>query len=336
MRPGREVGLLALTAALVATGTSGAAAADDDRARRVFRLQDTAITESSGLVDLGARMVTTNDSGDGGRLYVLDDTGRTVAVREYAGEPVDVEALAPAGDDAVWVGDIGDNDAERASVTVTRVPLDGGPVASYELTHPGGRAADAESLLVDPEGRLVLVTKSFAGGAVLRAPARLDPDGPNRLEEVARTAELAATDAALLSPTRVLVRGYGDAGLYAWPSWELVDRVPLPDQPQGEGISVGPGGRVRVSSEGAGTPVWQLPAAATVTRPTDPASPTGATTPSAAPDAGSEPVPTDDADREGAGVDRLALGTGLLVGGVGLAVLTWVVQRSRRRRPDGS
>lgn len=331
MRPGREVALLAaLTAALLVMGTSGAGAADD-RARRVFRLQDASITESSGVVDLGRRMVTTNDSGDGGRLYVLDDTGRTAAVREYAGDPVDVEALAPAGDDAVWVGDIGDNDAERASVTVTRVPLDGGPVASYELVHPGGRAADAESLLVDPEGRLVLVTKSFAGGAVLRAPARLYPDAPNRLEEVARTGELAATDAALLSPTRVLVRGYGDAGLYAWPSWELVDRVPLPDQPQGEGISVGPGGRVRVSSEGAGTPVWQLPAAATATPPS-PTTPSP--TPSPTPSAGDPSADAPSAARGRDGTDRLALGTGLLMGGVGLAVLTWVVQRSRRR-PGG-
>ena len=88
---------------------------------------------------------------------------------------------------------------------------------------------------------------------------------------------------------------------------------------------------MRVSSEGVGTPVWQLPATAVVapTSPTTPASPT--------PDPTGSAAPTDDGgddDREG-DVDRVALGTGLLVGGVGLAVLTWVLRRSRPRSPGG-
>ncbi len=336
---------MAAVALLLAAAPAGAA---DERAREVFRLQDARITESSGLVDLGPRTVTTNDSGDGARLFVLDAQGRTTAVREYAGEAVDVEALAPAGkpaqpsepseaaDAAVWVGDIGDNQAVRSSVTVTRVPLDGGPVAAYELTYPDG-PADAESLLVDPGGRLVVVTKSFTGGEVLRAPARLDPAAPNRLERVARVDEALATDAALLSPTRVLVRGYGDAGIYAWPSWEPVRRVRLPAQPQGEAVSVGPGGRVRVSSEGVGTPVWQLPATATAD-PVPTASPTAgaSATPGPAPTAADRAPAAEDgaAGRDGGagGVDRAALGTGLLLGGVGLAAVAWLSRRSRRSR----
>ncbi|WP_123389201.1 hypothetical protein [Nocardioides aurantiacus] len=294
-------------------------------------MQDERIDEVSGMVDLGSRTVLTNDSGDAARLFVLDGSGRTVAVREYAAPAVDVEALAPAGDrseGAVWVGDVGDNRGVRESVTVTRVPLDGGAVASYELTYPDG-PVDAESLLVDPDGRLVVVTKAFAGGAVMRAPARLDATGPNRLEQVATVGEALATDAALLSPTRVLVRGYAEAGLYAWPSWEPVRRVPLPEQPQGEALSVGPGGRVRVASEGAGEPVRQLPASATA----DPAAvpqPSVSPSPSASPN----PVPNPTSATRDDGVDRLALGTGLLLGGVGLAAVTWLVQR-RRARPGG-
>lgn len=311
-----------------------APATTDDGARVAFRLQDARIAEASGMVDLGDRTVLTNDSGDSGRLYVVDQQGRTTAVREYAGEAVDVEALAPAGPDAVWVGDIGDNDGVRSSVTVRRVPLDGGPVASYALTYPGG-PADAESLLVDPDGRLVVVTKSFAGAAVLRAPAPLDPDAPNRLEQVARLPEVAATDAALLSPTRVLVRGYADAGLYAWPSWDPVRRVPLPEQRQGETISVGPAGtgpRVRVGSEGVGSAVQQLPASAAAEPTGSPAAdPTASPTASAAPSASPADV---DGDGDGGGVDRLALGTGLLLGGLGLAAVGWLVQR--RRRPTRS
>jgi len=47
--------------------------------RVLFSFADPAITESSGLVDLGSLMVTTNDSGDDAVLYVVDPTtGRTV------------------------------------------------------------------------------------------------------------------------------------------------------------------------------------------------------------------------------------------------------------------
>ena len=35
-------------------------------------LRDPRITESSGLVDLGSRWVTTNDSGDSARLFIID------------------------------------------------------------------------------------------------------------------------------------------------------------------------------------------------------------------------------------------------------------------------
>ena len=91
----------------------------------VVRLADPRITESSGLVDLGADWVTTNDSGDSARLFVVSPrTGRTVGlVTDCAPSVVDVEALAPAGPSAVWVGDIGDNNAERKSVSVFRVPV---------------------------------------------------------------------------------------------------------------------------------------------------------------------------------------------------------------------
>ena len=77
----------------------------------------------------------------------------------------------PDGDgDFLYVGDIGDNGAERRSVTVYRVaepeaaPVPPGVALSgaeaIELTYPGG-PVDAEALLVDPRtGDLVIVTKS--------------------------------------------------------------------------------------------------------------------------------------------------------------------------------
>ena len=126
------------------------AGADDPRVELTFR--DPEIVESSGLAVVGDWVVTTNDSGDTGRVFVVDRDGRTVGVTGW-GDPRDVEALAPGGDGTVWVGDIGDNSAVRDSVRVSNVPVGGadadvdGP--AYELVYPDG-ARDAESLLVDP------------------------------------------------------------------------------------------------------------------------------------------------------------------------------------------
>ncbi|MGI8761656.1 MAG: hypothetical protein ACR2LF_10280, partial [Jatrophihabitantaceae bacterium] len=43
------------------------------------------IDELSGMVDLGSLTVVTIDSGDTGRVFVLDARGRTVGVTTYAG-----------------------------------------------------------------------------------------------------------------------------------------------------------------------------------------------------------------------------------------------------------
>lgn len=226
-------------------------------ATQVLAWQDPAITESSGLVDLGTSMVTTNDSGDDARLFVVDAQGRTTRTVAYDAAAVDVEALAPAGDGEVWVGDIGDNDRDRDDLAVHRVRLADGATESFPVAYADGRSYDAESLLVLPDGRLAVVTKALVG-QVWVAPRRLRPDRTNALRPLARVAGL-ATDAAYDAESGlVVVRGYGGATVYDPTTWRRAGVVPLPEQPQGEGISIGPGGRVRVSSEGAGTPVWQL------------------------------------------------------------------------------
>ena len=227
----------------------------------VFAFSDVRITESSGLVDLGGVMVTVNDSGDVARVFTVDpDTGRTVGVTEFDADVVDVEALAPAGPASVWVGDLGDNEANRDEVRVYRVPV--GPRAievddpvTVTLRYPD-RAHDAESLLAAPDGRLYVITKSFTGGRVFRTPPR--PSGEVTLQEVARVPDY-ATDAALMEDGKqVIVRSLTQASLYTFPEFAVVARFPLPEQRQGEGVSVGPGDRVRLSSEGRNAPVLQI------------------------------------------------------------------------------
>jgi hypothetical protein len=166
--------------------------------RVLFSFVDPAIDESSGLVDLGSLVVTTDDSGGDPLVFVVDPrSGRTVGHATFTDRVVDVEALAPAGDDVVWVGDIGDNDEQRDSVRVYRVPVARGDhrvdAPSYELVYPDG-AHDAESLVAAPDGRLYVVTKGLLGGTAYVAPRHLDPDRPNRLRPVAPV-DVWATDA---------------------------------------------------------------------------------------------------------------------------------------------
>lgn len=228
----------------------------------VFSFADDEIDESSGLVDLGTTMVTTNDSGDDAVLYLVDKAGRTIGRTTYAAEVEDVEALAPVADQsAVWAADIGDNRERRTSVQVYRVPVAPGDrtvtAPRFDLVYPDG-PHDAESLLVGQDGRLRIVSKGILGGSVYVAPPVLDPDGPNRLTR-GPSVSIFATDAAVFPDGRhVLVRGYGTALVATFPAFKPVAFLNLPAQEQGEGVSIGSSGRIRLSSEGENSDVLQI------------------------------------------------------------------------------
>ena len=181
---------------------------------------------------------------------------------DYGGDVVDVEALAPAGPDEVWVGDIGDNARTRPWIRVYRIPVAARQVdveapEAYYLRYPDG-PHDAEGMVVDDDGNLLVITKSAAGGKVYRAPGELHATAENRLELVGQVDEY-VTDAALTRDQRhVLLRSLGQASLYTYPDLELVRRFSLPAQRQGEGVSFGPRDRLRLSSEGQGTAVLEM------------------------------------------------------------------------------
>ena len=137
-----------------------------------------------------------NDSGGAAELYAFAEDGTSLGAYPVEGaEAVDWEDMAagpaPNGSDSVlYIGDIGDNDAARPTVTVYRVyepgeiPAEPGvpltEVEAIELEYPDG-PSDAEALLVDPRsGDLVIVTKSLLGRSrVLSVPAAsLVPGAP--------------------------------------------------------------------------------------------------------------------------------------------------------------
>ncbi|HWJ66995.1 MAG TPA: hypothetical protein VNT31_09985 [Nocardioides sp.] len=275
---------------------SPGAAVEPVPADPVLAFTDPAIVESSGLVVRDGLVVTVNDSGDGNRLFTVDPaTGDTVGVTRWQGDAQDIEALAPAGDGAVWVGDIGDNAGSRESVEVAEVPFGRGDreveATTFELTWPDG-ARDAETLLAHPvTGRLYVVSKEFIG-RLWAAPARLDPDGPNELRLVDEVLGIATDGAFLPDGRHVVVRNYGQAAVYTWPALGRVGLLELPVQEQGEGIAVAEDGTVLVSSEGQGAEVLRIELPADVRAVVAGDGPTDAPADPATPDGGStEPAP---------------------------------------------
>jgi hypothetical protein len=259
--------------------------------RTLFSFDDEAVFESSGLVDIGPVVYTTNDSGDDAVLYGFDSgTGKLVSRTTYADEVEDVEALAPGRDGTVWAGDIGDNRQRRDSITVYAVTPRPGeqdrPAEAYELTYPDG-PHNAEAMLVSPDdGRVYVVTKSPFGGTVYAAPRKLSADGPNALTSFARVSGLVTDGTFLPDGRRVLLRTYGTASVYTFPGFAPLGTVQLPSQPQGEGVSVAQDGRVLLSSEGVRSQVLRITLPETLTAPsaTPSSSPLPPREPAAQPD----------------------------------------------------
>lgn len=329
---------LVAAALLAGLGTSGALAAADGRV--VVRFADPAITESSGLVVVRGDLVTVNDSGGEPVLFSVDAaTGETVATTRFAVAQTDVEALAPSADDPgrVWVGDLGNNDGSRSTVTVTEVTVDGssdlGSATSYDLRYPSGERPDAEALLCDPtSGRLYVVTKAILGGTVYAAPARLRTDRPNPLRPVGTVGSVITDGAFWPDGRHVLLRNYGEVGVYTFPGFEPVATMPLPAQEQGEALAVDGDGSLLLTSEGEHAAVLgvRLPARLRAVldgapASSDDASAAASASASAGPSPSASPSPARDDQADAADDGLLGTIEWLLLGGVVVATGLLVV-----------
>jgi hypothetical protein len=236
----------------------------------LFRLQDPALQESSGLAvsQVHDGVVWSHpDGGDVAEVMAVDGRGRTVATVRLRGvDPYDPEALASGrtsdGRPALFLGDIGDNRARRPDISVFRFAeprrLADQTVARtwWKLAYPDG-PKDAEALLVDPrDGRIWIATKDVFGGGLYRAPLRLRTDRVNALERVGDVPGL-VTDGAFLPGGRFVLRSYTMSYLYDGPD-RLRARSVLPDQEQGESLAVD-GDRLLVGSEGTKSAVYSVP-----------------------------------------------------------------------------
>ena len=182
-------------------------------------------------------------------------------------------AVGPCGGSScVYVADIGDNRAARASISIHRFvePSPRDPVAplldSFHATYPDG-PHDAEAFFVTQAGEMFVVTKGETGSialygfgpspraaatTLLRQVAVIQSGTVSRNRRITgasaspdgKWVALRTRDAILVHESARLVRG----DLASVRSYD----VTALREPQGEGIALGPGGAVFLTGEGGG------------------------------------------------------------------------------------
>jgi hypothetical protein len=216
-------------------------------------------------------------------LFMLDARGGVTGRIQLSGATVDdweaISAGACPTGSCLYVGDIGDNNANREFITVYRLTETGdtpsGATAStaavdvFHARYPDG-PHDAETLLVTPDGGLYIVTKGSTGPvAIYRFPAELRADRRVvvQLEQIGRPRSSGTvrrdeqiTDGAVSSDgARVVLRThqalyfYRTAQLLAgdWSSAEIVNLKHV-GEAQGEGVALGPDNEIYLVGEGGG------------------------------------------------------------------------------------
>ena len=180
-----------------------------EAARVTGTIEYDAIRESSGLAASGCQpgvLWTHNDSGDEALIYAMGPAGKHLGTWRVTGaEHIDWEDMALVRDEdgkcSIYIGEIGNNDLERAEGKIYRVPepaitdeaaatrrdsaLATAPAASLTFAYPDGRH-DAEALLVHPEtGMIYIVTKKIS-----------EPAGVYRIEPRFGTGQRVAAEKA--------------------------------------------------------------------------------------------------------------------------------------------
>jgi hypothetical protein len=242
--------------------------------RQPLPLADRQLPEASGVVVSHAHpgvLWSFNDSDNPPEIFATDTAGRALGRWTVAGaRNEDWEAMTAgpgdcAGRPCLFIGDIGDNDARRPTVTIYRVPEpapspgwradhdDTIPVlARLTVRYPDG-AHDAESLFADSTGDLYIITKPrVTWPELFRIPASAWARGDTVTAAIVDTlpidprsgVENWVTDAAISSDRRtVAVRTYAYLYLFSREAdGRLTPRTPWPRcllaglGAQGEGI----------------------------------------------------------------------------------------------------
>lgn len=235
------------------------------------------ITEASGIA--ASRMNDSvlwvhNDSGDVARLFAINTQGQWLGTYNIMLAGTTTFATATDFEDVaigpgpqtelsyIYVGDIGDNAASRANITVYRIAepvvyvhqsanpvtrnLNQGEWQAITLNYPDG-PHNAETMMVDPlTGDLFIGTKQGGVTRVYRASAsELASGSPVTLAFVAQVG-LDTSTGGDISPTgwEIALRGYSTAKLWTRAAGQGVAdalggvpvTVPIASEPQGESL----------------------------------------------------------------------------------------------------
>ncbi|GIH28742.1 hypothetical protein Aph01nite_70520 [Acrocarpospora phusangensis] len=322
----KVIGLVMLGVLGALTSAPAWAAAPDDSERILFTFRDKRITESSGIALSPTHpdiVYTHNDSDAGAQFFAVGMDGRTRATFTLAGaEARDWEAMAASTDPQtgrgiLWFADIGDNlDGAWADISVYKV-IEPERVRNatleavrYRFRYADG-ARNAEGIMVHPKtGRLYVISKEFSG-SIYQAPRTLRTDRTNVLRRVGE-APIMATDAAYAPDgSSFVIRTYFSASVYKAPG-KLLSRVTMPALAQSESVAyTRDGSALLTGSEGADSPVYEVPLPAAVTGAGESPSPAQ---PAKAPTA--KPVAA--ADSGGVSTAMIAIWVGVAVGAMAI------------------
>lgn len=342
--------LVALMAGAGLLATPGVALAS----QRVCRIDGKHMTELSGMVTTAAGFVVVNDGSDdpaARKIFYLDHKCAVTRTVSFPSRPRDTEDMGQTPNGTLWVADIGDNDRNRPTIGLWKLPKGSTHPQLYRLTYPDG-PHDAEALLFNGDGTPLVVTKTVGSAAVYEPVADLRTDKPTTLKKAGEVPlPITTTSNPFSIPGRLVITGgavspdgkhvalrtYADAFEFDVTGGDVVGaiirgtprQIAMPNEPQGESVAYTTDGTALLTvSETSRQPAGTKAEILRYALPPRPAATTHATT---APAAGGGAK-----SAAAAAVRKAGTPAGLLVTGgallLGLAVLlgVLVVRRSGR------
>lgn len=182
------------------------------------------------------QLFVVSDQDELGEVRVFSGSGQPAGSITFDDELISVQSVAAYGSD-VFVGDTGDPDLERASVTVFQVPAETGQqdAVRYEFAYPDG-PQDAAAMAVSQIGRLWFITAGEDPG-IYRAELSPSTGVTNQLTRMTDAPD-GVTDAAFIADSTMMVlRTASGVQLYDAVAMQVTDETAYIGARDGESIT---------------------------------------------------------------------------------------------------